>query len=110
MIRAIPGRGRPARTCYVAVFVCLVTKAMHLEVVLDYSTDYFIAAFKRFISHYSLPSVMMSDNGTKFLMFEEMTTLLAEISASLNSRPISPKTDSIDDFSFHVPGGITFNK
>ncbi|XP_071580298.1 uncharacterized protein, partial [Temnothorax nylanderi] len=52
---------------YVAVFVCLATKAIHLESVEDYSTDGFLAAFQRFVSRRGLPSDMYSDNGTNFV-------------------------------------------
>ncbi|XP_011163133.1 uncharacterized protein LOC105198179 [Solenopsis invicta] len=42
--------GRAARTYkgYLAIFVCLATSAVHIEVVTDYSTEAFIAAYKRF--------------------------------------------------------------
>lgn len=52
---------------YVAVFVCLSTKAVHLEAVTDLSTDAFIAALKRFISRRGLCTEIWSDNGTNFV-------------------------------------------
>ncbi|XP_011859715.1 PREDICTED: uncharacterized protein LOC105557156 [Vollenhovia emeryi] len=52
---------------YVAVLVCMATKAVHLEVVSDLSTDAFLNAFKRFISRRGKPSDVFSDNGTNFV-------------------------------------------
>ena len=66
LVRALPGRGRAARKGFVAVFVCLATRAIHLEFVSDYSSETFLAAFRRFVSRYGLPSLVRSDNGTTF--------------------------------------------
>jgi len=60
------GRGQRIRKHYVALFVCLATKAIHLEVAEDYSTAGFLAAFHRFVSRRGLPTHMYSDNGTNF--------------------------------------------
>ena len=35
---------------YIGLFVCLVTKAVHIELVSDLSTDDFLAAFRRFVA------------------------------------------------------------
>ncbi|XP_011881439.1 PREDICTED: uncharacterized protein LOC105569499 [Vollenhovia emeryi] len=42
--------------------------------------------------------------GSHTLSFEEMTTLLCQIEACLNSRPIAPLSDSYDDYQFLTPG------
>ncbi|XP_043468113.1 uncharacterized protein LOC122502234 [Leptopilina heterotoma] len=46
--------------------VCFVTRAIHLEIVYDYSSDSFIATLKRFVGRRGLPSVIYSDNETNF--------------------------------------------
>lgn len=51
---------------YLCVFVCLSTKAAHLEVVADLSTEAFIAALDRFVSRRGLPSLIRSDCGTNY--------------------------------------------
>jgi len=51
---------------YLALFVCMSTKAIHLEVVTSLSTEAFIAALHRFISRRGLPSDIYSDNATNF--------------------------------------------
>ncbi|XP_018309050.1 uncharacterized protein, partial [Mycetomoellerius zeteki] len=51
---------------FVAVFVCMATKATHLEVVSNLTTDAFLNAFKRFIARRGKPVDVFSDNGTNF--------------------------------------------
>ncbi|GFX21870.1 uncharacterized protein TNCV_2311481 [Trichonephila clavipes] len=51
---------------YLALFICMATKAAHLEVVSDLSADAFLAAFRRFISRRGKPTNMFSDNATNF--------------------------------------------
>ncbi|KAH0944379.1 hypothetical protein HN011_007013, partial [Eciton burchellii] len=58
-------RGQRTRKHYVALFVCLGTKTIHLEIVEDYTAG-FLAAFRKFVSRRGLPVHMSSDNGTNF--------------------------------------------
>ena len=52
---------------YLAVFVCFATKAAHLEVVSDASTETFLACLRRFISRRGCPAEIHSDNGGNFV-------------------------------------------
>ncbi|KAL4083557.1 hypothetical protein QTP88_028873 [Uroleucon formosanum] len=63
---------------YVSVFVCFCTKAVHLEVVTDLSTDAFLAAFDRFIARRGLPSDVFSDCGTNFIGADRQLRMLLE--------------------------------
>jgi len=50
----------------IAIFVCFVTKGVHIEVVTSSTTEVFLASPRRFISRRGNPKTMYSDNGTKF--------------------------------------------
>ena len=52
---------------YGCLFVCMSTKACHLQLVDDLSTDHFIMALKRFIARRGRPQNIYSDNGTNFV-------------------------------------------
>ncbi|XP_072386148.1 uncharacterized protein [Diabrotica undecimpunctata] len=55
-------RGSKLIKSYVCIFVCLSTKAVHLEVTSDLTTACFLAAFRRFVSRRGKPSKVYSDN------------------------------------------------
>ena len=52
---------------YVCVFVSLTTKAVHLELVSDLSTEAFLAALRHFVARCGCPCKILSDNGTNFV-------------------------------------------
>jgi len=52
------GRVQRTRKHNVALFVCLATKAIHLEIVKDYTTPGFLTVFRRFVSRRGLPAHM----------------------------------------------------
>ena len=51
---------------YIALFTCAVTRAVHLELVSDLSTEKFLLALKRFIARRGLCKVIYSDNAKTF--------------------------------------------
>lgn len=168
-IKTWRGRGAKVYKGYFAIFVCFSTSAVHLELVTDYSTEAFIAAFKRFTSRRGICATLYSDCGTNFiradttlrkqfdttskelntlaslitndgtkwefnppsaphfggkweaavkstkfhllrvignsiLTYEELITLLTQIEAVLNSRPLCPMSDDVEDLSALTPG------
>ncbi|XP_054085128.1 uncharacterized protein LOC128921440 [Zeugodacus cucurbitae] len=58
---------------YVAVFVCFTTKAVHLELCTNLTTEAFLAAFARFVGRRGFPSKIMSDNGKTFIGAQRAT-------------------------------------
>ena len=61
------GRGKVRLKRYLCLFTCLETRAVHLEMAYDLSTDSFLNAFYRMSSRRGLPEMMLSDNGTNFV-------------------------------------------
>ncbi|KAI5725827.1 hypothetical protein M8J77_020771 [Diaphorina citri] len=61
-----PRRNSPVVKAYFCLFICMATKAIHLELVSSLSTEAFLASLDRFIGRRGLPSCIFSDNGTNF--------------------------------------------
>ena len=60
-------RNRVNLKSYGCVCVCMSTKAVHIEITSDLSTEGFLGAFRRFISRRAIPSEVYSDNGSNFV-------------------------------------------
>ena len=52
---------------YGCVFICMASKAVHIELATDLSSKGFLAALRRFIARRGVPEHMYSDNGTNFV-------------------------------------------
>lgn len=59
--------GRRNEKRWIALFTCMTTRAIHLEVVHSLSTDAAIMCLRRFIARRGTPSQILSDNGTAFV-------------------------------------------
>lgn len=94
---------------YLCNFVCMSTRAVHLEFVSDLSTDGFLCALDRFTARRGLPSYMYSDNGSNYVgannQIKEVTDFLNankdEIFSSLATRGIK--------WEFAPPAAPNFN-
>ncbi|XP_076623177.1 uncharacterized protein LOC143342807 [Colletes latitarsis] len=76
---------------WIAVFICFVTKAMHLEVVSDLSADAFIASLRRFFSRRGYAHTIYSDNGTNFVGARNKLTEMEELLRSGEHRHVTIK-------------------
>ncbi|GFW05957.1 uncharacterized protein TNCV_4477511 [Trichonephila clavipes] len=95
------------------------SKAVHLEIVSDLTTDAFLATLKRFVARRGKCATISSDNAKNFvganrelkravgnlkLTLEEFLTIITQIEGILNSRPITPLSEDIDDLEVLTPG------
>lgn len=66
-LKASKYRGNTTYKGYIAVFICLATKAVHLEAVTGMTTEHFLWALHRFIGRRGRCKDIFSDNGTNFI-------------------------------------------
>ena len=63
--------GRKTEKRYGALFTCMTTRAIHLEVAYSLETDTYIMAMQRMMARRGRPAHMYSDNGTNFVGAEK---------------------------------------
>ena len=63
---------------YGALFTCLTTRAIYIDLAQSLSTPDFLNILRRFISIYGLPNTICSDNGTNFVGAEKELTKIME--------------------------------
>lgn len=62
---------------YGVIFNCLSTRAVHVDLAADYSTDKFLMVLRRFVSIRGYPSKLYSDNGPQLVAAnEELTNIV----------------------------------
>ena len=58
---------RARKKGYGVLFNCLSTRAIHIDVATDYSTDSFFLVLRRFVSMHGYPGKLYSDNGSQLI-------------------------------------------
>lgn len=66
LIASRKGRGGQLEKAYIAVFVRLAVRAVHIKLVADLTSEGCITALNR-LTHRSKPATIYSDNGTNFV-------------------------------------------
>ncbi|XP_011702561.1 PREDICTED: uncharacterized protein LOC105458738, partial [Wasmannia auropunctata] len=75
LIKDKKGKGCKTNKCYICLFICFATKAIHLELVSDLTTECFISALRRFVFRRGKPAHVYSDDGTNFVANCELNDL-----------------------------------
>lgn len=87
--------GKDQQKVWICLFTCLVTRAVHLELLRDMSAEEFLLGFRRFISERGCPAEIISDNSLTFkaannalnLIWKNVTTC-AEIQSYVSNKGI----------------------
>lgn len=79
-------RRRVRGKCFGVIFTCLVSRAVHLDITENYSTEAFLGSLRRFVSIRGYPQTIHSDNGTQLVAANKE---LREIAKSLDLDAIS---------------------
>ncbi|XP_053376986.1 uncharacterized protein LOC123529097 [Mercenaria mercenaria] len=64
------------RKTWVCLFTCLVTRAIHMELLQDMSAEEFLFGFKRFVSQRGTPTKILSDNASQFKSASETINII----------------------------------
>ncbi|GFT15986.1 integrase catalytic domain-containing protein [Trichonephila clavipes] len=105
-IKIIKGRGSKSFKAYIALFICFITRAIHLELVTDLAAYAFIAALKRFISHRGKCSDIYSDCGSNFVGAKRKLMEFEKLAKSDNYNQSVSKVLTDNGIKWHqnVPG------
>ncbi|XP_071037206.1 uncharacterized protein [Parasteatoda tepidariorum] len=57
---------KPLNTAYIALFTCSTTRAVHIELISELTTDKFLMALKRFVGRRGVPHTIYTENATTF--------------------------------------------
>lgn len=95
---------------YIAIFVCMLTKAMHIELVSDLTAEAFIAAFRRFIGRRGHIKNLYSDNATCFVSANKILNITSEVEKDEYNKTIfSELINNNVSWHFSPPAGPHFN-
>ena len=96
-------RGRPPVKMYIAVYVCFTSKAVHIELVSDLTSDAFVLSFQRFVARRGLPTKVYCDNATNFVGASRALNELHEAFAAQKEDLVRYAAERKVEFSFIPP-------
>ncbi|EZA57617.1 hypothetical protein X777_02185 [Ooceraea biroi] len=109
-LRTSKGRGHRATKAFISVFVCLATRAVHLDVVSDYTAEAFLAALRRFVARRELCRTIFSDCGTNFVGADSQLRALFSASNSEGRLISAQLADEKISWRFNPPAGPNFGR
>uniref|UniRef100_A0A1I7XJM3 Integrase catalytic domain-containing protein n=1 Tax=Heterorhabditis bacteriophora TaxID=37862 RepID=A0A1I7XJM3_HETBA len=71
-----PWTSKEGQKMYVAIYTCLTTRAVHLEVAEDLTAGAFLHSFIRFSSRRGVPAIIRTDCGTNFTLGAKIIKML----------------------------------
>lgn len=110
LLKRAKGRSGVLEKGYVSLFICMVTKSIHLELANDLSTNSFLACFKRFIARRGFCTDVYCDNGTNFVGAKrDLEDLLKLIKNQQHQETISTFSSTIGiNWHFNPPSAPHF--
>jgi len=104
------GRGAKSTKGYIVIFICFVTRAIHIELTGDLSSASFLSALKRFCSRRGKPTTIYSDNGRNIVKVNKYLkdTLQNLISKQNDDVMIRYLTAEGIEWKFNPPGAPHF--
>ncbi|XP_015116785.1 uncharacterized protein LOC107040961 [Diachasma alloeum] len=107
-LRSWKGCGHKSCKGWLAIFVCMATPPVHLEVVSDYSAEDFITAYRHFVARRGICRNLFSDCGTNFLgadkEMKKLFSMVSKVSEQLAHLLLNDGTR----WSFNPPGAPHF--
>ena len=92
------------KEAHVIVFTCTTTRAVHLELVTDRSTDTFLMAFRRLVSLRGNPNNCLSDCGANFIGAQHyLKEVLNDWNTPRIQSVVSEEFSSTFQWSWNVP-------
>lgn len=86
---------------YVAVFICLTTKAVHLDICRGLSTEEFMATLRRFTNRRGTPEAIYSDNGSNFVGAKREIKEVMELLRSTTTNDAIVNFSTVRDLRWH---------
>ncbi|XP_062557813.1 uncharacterized protein LOC134222669 [Armigeres subalbatus] len=91
---------------YIVVYVCMATKAVHLDLVMDLTTEAFIACLRRFTGRRGIPAHIYCDNRTIFVGAHQELKELRKLFIGQQHQEAVAKACADDSIHFHfIPRG-----
>lgn len=107
-LRTSKGRGQRASKAFIAVFICLSSRAVHLDVALDYTADAFLATLRQFVARRGICQSLYSDCGTNFVGADAQLRALFAASSQESQRIAKCLAEDRIRWHFNPPAAPNF--